>query len=154
MKVSVAVSAALSAVLLDTMATVGATSSIVIEGVSVPAVLALPATSAKDPAATPTVPLVAPFGTNVAVYTAAEPAKPVIVPPVTATSAAVKVVEGLLSVNVIRAVPVERISERSLVIVIAGATEVTVIAAALRPMPLVAGLPAGNVCRTWMVPAA
>ena len=66
-KVSVAVSRALRLGLLDAMATEGATSSIVIEGVSVPAVLALPATSAKDPAATPTVPLVAPFGTNTAV---------------------------------------------------------------------------------------
>ena len=77
-----------------------------------------------------------------------------IEPPVTATSAAVKVVEGVLSANVIRAVPVERISERSLVIVIAGATDMIVIAAALRPMPLVAGLPAGNACRTWTAPAA
>ena len=66
-KLRVAVSAALSAVRLATMAIEGAISSIVIEGVRAAAVLALPAMSANDPAATATVPLAAPSGTNVAV---------------------------------------------------------------------------------------
>ena len=99
-KVMVALPALATLDALELMATVGAMVSTAME--SVPEVFSLPAVSVKAPAPTETValPLKLAAGVKSAVKTVPEPVRAPIVPPVTATSAAVKLPTVMASESV------------------------------------------------------
>ena len=134
-KVIVAVEPLATLDALDVMATVGAMVSTAME--SVPEALSLPAVSVKAPAPTVTValPLKLAVGVNVVVKTVPEPVRAPIVPPVTATSAAVKLPTAMASesVNVSCEVWPERTVEGAAAIVTVGATMSMVIGVARPP---------------------
>lgn len=128
-KVIVAVSPLLRAALSLVMTSCGA--SVSIDNPSEPPAFALPVASAKTPAATATVPDWCEFaaGVKIAEYVLPVPAKLDSMPPVTTTSAAVKVVDASLKEKV--SVAVSPIFRRVLVLVIVtvGRTPSTLMAA-------------------------
>ena len=117
--------------------TVGAIVSIVSDGLNTPAVLLLPAASVNEPAATATEPgaVASAVGVNVAEYEKPEPLRGERVPPLTATSAAVKLVANSLNVKV--TVAVSPLLREVLLLVIAtlGAAVSTVIENSIVPLP-------------------
>ena len=128
LNVIVAVVPAFKAALLEVIAMVGRTASTASGTFNEPATLATPLRSVKLPAATVIVagPLKPASGVNVAVYCMPAPAKFESVPPVTATADAVKVVDGLLSVNVIVAVSAARTAVLLVAITTVGGTVATI----------------------------